>query len=151
MAKKISNPAKKKAWDAFSRWKRVYDCITTTTTPFCGVCITCNHQFHISFLEAGHCFAGRSNAVLFHEQLVNAQCRTCNQSFHGKPKKYRKIMESKYGKVQVAKWKAEGEKVIHNRDMNFDEIRRHYISETNLLLVVYGYNNYEEMIRGRDG
>ena len=115
------------------------------------MCITCGKQYHISYLDAGHCFAGRSNAGLFHEELVNAQCRNCNQFYHGKPKKYRKIMEEKYGEDTVELLEAACKLVLHNRDMDFEEIRKHYISETNLLLVVYGYNNYEEMIRGRDG
>ena len=153
MAKKISNPAplKKKAWDSFSRWKRVTDCIATTGLPYCGVCITCDRQYHISYLDAGHCFAGRSNAGLFHEKLVNAQCRSCNQIHHGKPTKYRKIMVAKYGKAKVDKWEVEGKKVKHNRDMDFDGIREKYKDKTNELLKPLGYNNYEEMIRGRDG
>lgn len=151
MAKKISNPAKKKAWDAFSRWKRVTNCLATTGLPFCGVCITCDVQYHISYLDAGHCFADRSNAGLFHEQLVNGQCRRCNRILNGRLKKYRKIMEAKYGKAKVAKWKAEVTKVKHNRDMDFDGIRKKYIELTNELLRPLGYNNYDEMIRGRDG
>ena len=151
MAKKISNPAKKRAWDAFSRFIRVRDCIATTGLPFCGICITCDVQYHISYLDAGHCFAGRSNAGLFHEDLVNGQCRKCNQVYHGKPKKYRKIMEAKYGKAKVAKWKAECEKVKHNRDMDFAKIREHYKNETNIMLMAFGYSNYDEMIKGRDG
>lgn len=151
MAKKISNPAKKRAWDAFSRWKRVKDCMATTGLPFCGICVTCDRSFHISYLDAGHCFAGRSNAGLFHEQLVNAQCRNCNQIHHGKPTKYRKIMETEYGKKKVAKWEAEGKKVKHNRDMDFDGIREKYRNKTNELLRPLGYNNYDEMIRSREG
>ena len=151
MAKKISNPAKKKAWDSFSRWVRVRDCIATSGLPFCGKCVTCEKSYHISYLDAGHCFAGRSNAGLFHKQLVNAQCRICNQTFHGKATKYRKIMEAKYGKAKVAKWKVECDKVKHNRDMDFNGLRKKYRELTNELLRPFGYNNYEEMIRDRDG
>lgn len=150
MAKKISNPAKKKAWDSFSRWVRVRDCIATSGVPFCGVCITCDKKCHISYLDAGHCFAGRSNAGLFHEELVNAQCRQCNQIFNGRLKKYRKIMEAKYGKAKVDKWEIEGKKVKHNRDMDFDAIREHYIKETNKLLLPLGYSNYKAMIRSSE-
>ena len=66
----------------------------------------------------------------------------------GSIRKYREIMVAKYDEAKVAKWEVEGKRIKHNRDMDFDEIRKHYISETNLLLVVYGYNSYDEMIKG---
>jgi len=151
MAKNLNSPAKTKAWNAFARWKRITDCLTTTGYPFLGVCVTCDKQFHISFLDAGHCFASRTNAVLFHEKLVNIQCQICNQGLHGRSKKYRKIMEAKYGKAQVDKWEIEGKRVIHNRDMDFDGICKKYTKLTKEVLLSLGYNTYEEMTRGRDG
>jgi len=61
-------------------------------------------------------------------------------------------MEAKYGKKQIDKWEIECKEVKHNRDMDFDKIRKHYRDVTDeLLLRPLGYNNYEEMIRGRDG
>ena len=151
MAKTIKNPAKKRAWDEFSRWVRVKGCIDTTGIPFCGICITCDVKYFISYLDAGHCFAGRSNAGLFHEKLVNIQCRRCNQILNGRLKKYRKIMENKYGKEQVLKWEAEVKKIKNNRDMDFENIRSLYSEKTKELLRPFGYSNYEDMIRGRDG
>lgn len=147
MAKAFSNPAKKRAWDAFSQWVRVRDCIASTGLPFCGMCITCDTRFHIRYLDAGHCFAGRSNAGLFHEQLVNAQCRRCNQLLNGRLKKYRMIMEAKYSEEQVAKWHAECKKVRHNHDMDFDGIRDKYRKLTNVLLRPFGFNDYKDMLK----
>lgn len=147
MAKSISNPAKKKAWDAFSRYIRVRDCIATTRCPFAGVCITSGRRFHITALQAGHCFPGRNNARLFQEELVNAQSFIDNEFRHGRPKKYRKIMEEKYGVEQVAKWEIEGKKVIHNRDMDFEGRAKEYRERTNELLKPFGYPSYEVMMK----
>ena len=147
MAKSISNPAKKKAWDAFSRMVRVRDCIATTGVPFVGVCIICDNRRHISYLDAGHCFANRSNGVLFQEELVNGQCRRCNQILNGRLKKYREIMEEKYSVEQVAIWEFEGKKVIHNRDMDFEGRAKEYRERTNELLKPFGYLSYEAMMK----
>lgn len=126
MAKQFQNKAKGKAWKVFAKWVRTRDCLATTNFPHAGVCITCGKKFHISFLQAGHCFPGRRNAGLFREELVNAQCTFCNETFHGKPKKYRKIMEAKYGKEQVDEWEIEGKRVIPDRDMKFEDIEKKY-------------------------
>lgn len=147
MAKSISNPAKKKAWNAFSRMRRVQCCIDTTRCPFVGVCVTCGKKFHIIALQAGHCFPNRSNARLFQEELVNAQCVICNETHHGRTKRYRKRMEEKYGVEQVEKWKVEGKKVIHNRDMNFEGRAKEYRERTNEMLKPFGYPNYETMMK----
>ena len=150
MAKKINNPSKKKAWDAFSRKVRVRDAIKTTRLPFVCVCVTCRNRRHLSYMDAGHCFAGRTNARLFQEELVNGQCRRCNQILDGRPKKYRKIMDERYGKEQVDIWKAEGMKAIPDKDMDFEGRRARYIAETNEMLKPFGYNNYDDMMKGRD-
>jgi len=147
MAKKLTGPAKT-AWDAFAQWNRVKGCIDSTGYPFTGICITCGKRFHISFLDAGHCFPGRSNAQLFHEQLVNPQCKTCNLFDGGHTKKYREKMDEKYGVEQVDKWKAEGKKPISNKDMDWEEIKLRYRAKITKLLKPFGYNTYQEMLRG---
>ena len=146
MAKKISNRDKKKAWDQFAHWVKVRDCIATSGLPFVGVCVTCDVKYHIRYLQAGHCFAGRRNGNLFHEDLVNIQCRRCNEILHGRLKKYRRIMEKKYGIKQVAEWEIEGKKVIRNRDMHFEQIAEKYRQKTNELLLPFGYTTYESML-----
>ncbi len=103
MAKAL-NPEKTKAWNAFSKYKRTLDCIATTGTVVAGRCITCGNTFHISMLQAGHFIAGRGNAILFNRRFVNAHCRYCNESHHGKPKVYRAAMVYKYGEKFVDRW-----------------------------------------------
>ena len=147
MAKKLTGPAKT-AWDAFSQWNRVKGCIETTGYPFVGVCITCDKRFHITYLDAGHCFAGKGNSQLFHEDLVNPQCRICNQFRDGRAKKYRKRMDKKYGVEKVDQWKAEGKKPIPNKDMDYEAIKLKYREKLRILLIPFSYNNYKEMLQG---
>ncbi len=147
MPKTLTGPAKT-AWDAFAQWKRVKDCIDTTGYPFVGVCITCDKRFHITYLDAGHCFAGKGNARLFHEELVNIQCRICNQFRDGRAKKYRKRMDEKYGVKKVDKWKADGKKPIPNKDMDYEAIKLKYRALLTKLLIPFGYNTYKEMLHG---
>jgi len=127
MAKKLSKKDKMEAWNAYSKYIRVRDCLKTTGLPFVGVCITCERKFHINQLEAGHCFSGRTNVKLFNDKFTNAQCRYCNQVMHGNPKKYRKIMEAKYGKEYVARQEARFKrKIIQDKDVNFIERKKRY-------------------------
>jgi len=147
MAKALTGPAKT-AWDAFAQWVKVKGCLETTFYPYVGVCVTCGKRFHIRALEAGHLISGRSNGILFHEELVNPQCVICNQRHHGRPKRYRKAMVAKYGEEQVLTWEREAKKPIHNRDMDWEGIKLKYRKKLHILLVPFGYKNYKEMLQG---
>ena len=148
MAKSTNTAAKKRAWDRFAQWVKVSKGIQTTGYPFLGICVTCYKQFHIRALQAGHMIPGRSNGVLFQEELVNPQCVTCNERLHGRPKRYRKVMVLKYGEAQVSKWEQEGKKPVHDRDMDFDGIAIKYREATNKLLIPFSYRNYEDLLQG---
>ena len=147
MAKAVKG-SKSTAWDSFAQWVRVRDCIETTQAPFTGFCITCKKKFHISYLDAGHLFAGKGNAKLFHEDTVKAQCRMCNQFRNGRAAKFRKVMEERHGAEQIETWQAEVNKVIHDKDMDYPAITQKYRAKLHDLLVPFGYNNYEELKRG---
>jgi len=71
--------AKEKAWDAFSIFIRTRDCLRFTGNPEEGMCVTCKSMKLRKELQAGHFVGGRSNAVLFNEQIVYSQCGYCNQ------------------------------------------------------------------------
>ena len=120
MAKNIASKDKKKAWDAFSHFIRIRDCLRTTGTSFLCVCITCQKQCHWNYLDAGHCFAGRTNVKLLNQKFVHAQCKRCNQYRNGEPKRYRKIMVQKYGADFVDRQEARFKRrTIHDRDIDW--------------------------------
>ena len=88
---------KKKAWILFSRYVRLRDCLKTTGTTTHGECLTCSRVYPIENLQAGHFIAGRSNAVLFDENGVHAQCYACNVGLHGNILQYRRKIIEMYG------------------------------------------------------
>jgi len=150
MAKKATG-TKATAWTRFSQYIRVRDCLATTGVPFVGICITCQRKYHISYLQAGHCFGGRKNGHLFHEKFVNAQCTRCNELFHGRSKLYREIMDEQWGKKVVDEWKIEADTVVHDRDMDFKAIATKYREATNKLLEESnsGYYTYQDILDGK--
>ena len=147
MSKKLNSAVKRRAWNRFAEYIRVRDCIKTTGCPFVGRCVTCGKRFHIRALQAGHCFPGRKNGRLFDERLVNAQCVLCNERHHGRRKEYRAVMEARYTKEKVALWEIEGNRVIHDRDMDFEGKAAHYIEEMKKLLAPFGYPSYKVMLK----
>ncbi len=59
---------KKVVWEEFAHYKKVQDCLRTIGFAFVGICFTCERQFHITALQAGHLNSGRRNSVLFQER-----------------------------------------------------------------------------------
>ena len=116
--------AKDRAWKAFSDWVRLRDCLATTGTREYGICITCSERGDSSWkpykdLQAGHAVGGRGNAVLFHEQLVNAQCGYCNRKppmgLGGDYGNYAIALIKRYGLEQVEEW----QKLRHDTSVKY--------------------------------
>ncbi len=120
MAKKINNPTKKKAWDAFSKMIRLRDCFATTSLSHTGKCITCGKNWSFKQLQAGHAIAGRRNALLFDEDLVHAQCIICNQHNHGEAKKYKVILIERHSQEWWDEKMATSKQVVQDKDMDFE-------------------------------
>jgi hypothetical protein len=86
--KRTISACKKQAWMAFSEWIRLRDCISTTGNTDSGVCITCGKLVSGGNRQAGHFIAGRTNAILFDEDIVHLQCFGCNVCNHGEQLEY---------------------------------------------------------------
>ncbi len=119
MKKPTVKSAKKRAWNAFSRYIRLRDCLETTGWPDVGKCCTCGIEFPFEELEAGHFVAGRSKHILFDERGVHAQCGKCNHKkpfgLDGNPLEYYPFMVKKYGQEVVEELKANKHKTDDNR------------------------------------
>jgi len=148
MAKKLSSKDKAKAWDKFSRFIRIRDCLQTTGLPFVGLCVTCQRRFHIRNLQSGHCIPGRSNIKLFDEKLTNIQCRYCNEYKHGQKKKYEAVMIKRYGLECFEEMKFAAKKVIQNKDMDFLVIAAKYKEKYEKIMHEYGYHTWQELLQG---
>lgn len=147
MAKRINNPEKGKAWNEFSRYVRVRDCLKTTGLPFVGFCITCEKRYHIAYLQAGHCIPGRTNAKLFDKNLTHAQCRFCNEVKHGEQKKYEAKMVEKYGKDEFEQMKVDANRIIPDRDIDFVALRAEFKKDYETLMREHGYKTWLEMLQ----
>ena len=147
MAKKIANKEKKVAWDAFSRFIRVRDCLDTTGLAFVGRCITCNRKFHIRALQAGHCLPGRTNSKLFDERLVHAQCRYFNEYKHGEKTKYEAAMIKRYGQAEFEQMKTEARKIVPDNGMDFIALKTLYENKYRELMKSRGFKTYGELLQ----
>lgn len=145
--KSIQNKDKKTAWDEFSRYIKVRDCLKATGLPFAGRCITCKRQYHISYLQAGHALPGRSNAKLLNDKLVFAQCNWCNITNHGEKEKYDKEMIKLYGEAKFDKMKVEANVLIRDNEMDFESKALEYKRKYEKMMRKHGYRTYSEMLQ----
>jgi len=82
--------AKKKAWIQFSRYIR----LKYAKNGFVK-CYTCSTVKHWKEMQAGHGIGGRSNAVLFNEDIVRPQCLTKESKIRMAGGKYKSIANVK--------------------------------------------------------
>ena len=92
---------KKKTWVEFSKYIRTRDCLETTGTADEGICISCGRRIPFKKLQAGHLVAGRSNVILFDEEIVNAQCYACNILLGGNGAEYYRNMALRHSTEYV--------------------------------------------------
>ena len=147
MAKKLSNPDKSDTWEAFAHLVKVTHCLRTTGLPFLGICITCGKQFHISYLDAGHCFAGRTNSKLLIAKFVRAQCQYCNRFLHGKQKKFEKIIRQEYGDAFVDQQLPRLNKVIQDKNIKWKSRTARYNRRFTKVMREHGYKTYGELLQ----
>lgn len=104
MKKKTSlKQAKVKAWNAFSKYIRLRDCLKTTGEYETGQCCTCGKIYFYHELHAGHFRDGRKSSTLFEETNVHIQCPECNIFKHGNKVQYTEFMLQKYGQDEISR------------------------------------------------
>jgi len=118
--------AKDKAWKAFSRYIRLRDCIATTGDDQGGLCISCKDYVPFKESQAGHFIDGRGNAVLFDEELVFLQCRTCNIFKRGNYVAYTVEMVKRVGLEKVEEYRLRKNKTVVYRQFDYERIRKEY-------------------------
>jgi len=131
--KETISSLKKLAWNDFSKYIRLRDCIKTTGTKDRGKCITCGTEYPFNKLQAGHFLAGRNATILFHEDMVNAQCYACNVMKHGNADEYWPIMLEKYGKEKIEEWQILKKQTKSWTKDELKEIRQNFKDEYNLI------------------
>jgi hypothetical protein len=71
--------AKATAWKWFAKYIKLRDALETTGDTQQARCYTCGELHPVEEMDAGHAIAGRTNGILFDEDIVKAQCRRCNR------------------------------------------------------------------------
>ena len=127
--------AKKQAWDAFSRYIRLRDCLKTTKTPTAGRCVTCNRSYPFTKLQAGHWLPGRRNSVLFDERGVAAQCVGCNVWGRGQQAAFEEYMRREHGEEVMAEIREANKTGVRFTKGELEEMRREYQAKYAGLLV----------------
>ena len=130
--------AKNKAWTEFSKYIRTRDCLRFTGTPDEGICVTCGREFPFKELQAGHFVGGRTNALLFDEEIVYSQCARCNLYLKGNYQAYTLFMLREYRKHPNPEAIIEGFLARKNltlklTEQDFLEIAEKYKRKTNEL------------------
>jgi len=90
---------KSTAWKWFSKYVRLRDALKTTGTSDLLRCVTCGKVVKVSEAHAGHGIGGRTNGILFDEEIVNGQCIECNYFKKGNYERYVPILVKKHGSM----------------------------------------------------
>ena len=120
---------KRQAWDAFSQYIRLRDCLETTGCPSFGLCITCGKKYHFKLLQAGHFIPGRNNNNLFSEEGTHAQCYNCNINLKGNTLEYRRQIIQLYGEGADERLEAEARVVKQFKKHELVAIKENYIQK----------------------
>jgi hypothetical protein len=91
--------AKRKAWKAFSDYIRLRDSLKTTGSPDYCKCITCGKVVPYEQIQCGHAIGGRTNNILFDDELCNGQCKLCNVGHGGEYQMYKFLLVQKHGEA----------------------------------------------------
>ena len=93
---------KAKCWRIFSEYIRRKDADEGGT----NYCFTCGQPKFWKELQAGHFIGGRTNAVLFNEEIVKPQCLMCNVFLRGNYGRYTLKMIDLHGRERVEEFMA---------------------------------------------
>jgi hypothetical protein len=88
---------KNKCWRIFSEYIRRKEADEGGT----NYCFTCGQPKFWKELQAGHFIGGRTNSVLFNEEIVKPQCLMCNVFLRGNYGKYTLRMLDLHGREKV--------------------------------------------------
>jgi len=113
--------AKKKAWIQFSRYIR----LKYAKNGFVK-CYTCSTVKHWKEMQAGHGIGGRSNAVLFDEDLVRPQCVGCNYFANGRYAVFTQNLINEYGVKKYEEIVRRSNQVVKYTKDDYLEIERKY-------------------------
>lgn len=116
---------KNKCWRVFSEYIRRKDADEGGT----NYCFTCGEPKFWKELHAGHFVGGRTNAVLFNEEIVKPQCVMCNIFLSGNYGPYTLKMLDLHGREKVEEFMALKKKVVKYTRPDIEELIALYSSK----------------------
>ena len=133
--------AKDKTWKIFSRYIRIRDCIRFKDSLEEGICVTCKREYSLKQLQAGHFIPGRNNAVLFNEDVVYAQCASCNLAppygLGGNYIEYFVFMEHEWGRDKIDEFRRLKHTTLKWKSWDVEYIGEQYAKKTQALIDKY--------------
>jgi hypothetical protein len=127
--------AKRKAWKAFSDYIRLRDSLKTTGGPDYCKCITCGKVVPYEQIQCGHAIGGRTNGILFDEELCNGQCRSCNVDHGGEYQMFKYKLIQEHGEAWWAVKEQVKRATTKYTEFDYELIAKKYREKKNVLLV----------------
>lgn len=122
-------------WPTFSTYIRTRDCIRTTGNRLYGKCVTCGKRKLFKKLQAGHFIPGRTDAILFDDRQVHAQCHQCNMYLQGMWHKYYLFMLTQgHSHEDIQVMIAEVDDPVEFDPQWFEDSKAYYEQETARLI-----------------
>ena len=125
--------AKKRAWDAFSRYIRLRSALETTGTLSHAKCCTCGTYKEVKYMDCGHFIKRQHQAVRFSEMNCHTQCKRCNNFEQGSDTKYRLFLVDKYGEIKVLLLESEAKRTVKRSKFDLGQIAFYYKTEATRL------------------
>ena len=125
------------AWKWFAKYIKLRDALKTTGDIFFVRCITCGDLNPIEEMHAGHGIPGRTNSILFDEDLVNGQCALCNCSRGGEYQVYKHVLLIRYGHEKWNHWQAIKTRSVFYTDFDYEKIANTFRKKFNKLKLNY--------------
>ena len=126
--KKVEKPTlaktKAKAWTAFSLYIRTKYLINQQCE-----CYTCGHKNLINKTTAGHGISGRTNAVLFMEEVVRPQCIACNVFAGGRYRVFTAKLIDELGGEEYDRLAQLARKTVVYTPYDYMEIEQKYLKK----------------------
>ena len=113
----------------FSEWIRRKDADEGGT----NFCFTCGQPKFWKELQAGHFIGGRTNAVLFQEEIVKPQCLMCNVFLRGNYGRYTLKMIDLHGREKVEEFMSLKHQVVKYTRSDIEELIEKYKSRLSTL------------------
>lgn len=114
------------AWKEFSKYIRT----KYSKNGYCK-CVTCGKIAPIKEMQAGHFVSGRTNSVLFDEDLVRPQCFGCNYGQGGEYARYFLYFKKCEGKSdeELEEYLNRKHKIVKYTPQDLIDIRNKYIKK----------------------